>query len=477
MKMRLAASFTLMLVAGLCSGCSSKSSSSEQPGQQASADDLRTAIQNVADQLTELSARTEQLHKKMTAVDERLIALTGDGSSSEKLTQFTVRIRTAPAAELDGLVSEYWLLRESLRPFEATALTEKVADVDWLIDVRRQLATPITAEKLLNLEMLTQQVPPTYSGTIAEGYLEQFNQAIVQFASDLVAKGPADADELEVVLDLLEQLESQNAQPTESIAKVRTAVGQRLETARHDKSRDEFSGLLKSLNDQQSALRKITDTDLRFAALMNLRQGIENLRLQRALEGGADATPELAALQNQVAADLEKIGQEQRAKLSRARMQYQAWTLKEIAKLGDFLDQKQVEAELYRLRDRSADESGPVVVTWADFAGVRQLLQEGVGQLAENRELSPEQKQKIGPLIQEKWTQLVEQVRHDAAVRHLLHIDQNLLEPPVTKFYNEAFENVWKALEDRSDLRLSPGQKTAEIQKRSLDAFLETGNE
>lgn len=465
MKMRPPASFTLLLVVGLCSGCSSNTTS-EKPVQQASDDAVQTAIQGVADQLTELSAQTK-----------RLTALTGDGPSAEKLTQFAVRIRTASAAELDIIEKEYQSFSASLRLLEATALAEKLAETDWSIEVRRRLTSSMQADQLLELEALMQQVPRAFSGTIAEGYSEQVGQAIVEFASDLLAKEPADADELQASLDLLDSLEVENAQAPDSTAKLRTALAQRLEVALQHDARTASSAQLKSLNDHFIACRALTDPDLRLAALMNLRQEIEKLRLQRAFEGVTEAAPELAALQNQVAGDLEKIGQEQRAKLSRARMQYQGWTLKEIAKLNDFLDQKQVDAELYRLRDKSADESGPVVVTWADFAGVRQLLQEGVGQLAENRQLSPEQKQKIGPLIREKWTQLVEQVRHDAAVRHLLHIDQNLLDPPVTKFYNEACENVWKALEDRSDLRLSLGRKTAEIQKRSLDAFLETGNE
>lgn len=465
MRMRPPGSFTLLVLVGLCSGCNSNTTS-EKPAQQASADAVQMAIQNVAAQLTQLSAQTE-----------RLTALIGDGSSAEKLTQFAVRIRTASAAELDGLGNEYESLRASLRPLEAAALVEKLTEIDWLIEVRRRLTAPVRLDQLLELEDLMQQVPRAFSGTIADGYLEQVRKAIDQFASDVKAKDPPDADELQAACDLLDSFEAQNTQVQESRAKLRTALAHRLETARQHVDRSEYSARLKSFNDDLTACRTLTDPDLRVEALMNLHHVIQNFRLQRAFERVTDAAPELADLQDQVAGDLEKIVQEQRAKQTLARMRYQKWTLIEIAKLKDFLDQEQVKAELYRLRDKSAEESGSVVVKWADFAGVRQLLQAGFGQLAENLELSPAQKEKIGPLIQEKWTQLIEQVRHDAAVRHLLHIDQNLLEPPVAKFYNEAFEDVWRALQDRSDLRLSLAQKTAEIQKRSLDAFLETGHE
>jgi hypothetical protein len=72
---------------------------------------------------------------------------------------------------------------------------------------------------------------------------------------------------------------------------------------------------------------------------------------------------------------------------------------------------------------------------------------------------------------------LLYQVRHDAAVRHLLHIDQNLLEPPVAKFFSAAFEQLWTQLDDKKELQLSLAQKTAEIDKRSLENFMESKNE
>ena len=63
----------------------------------------------------------------------------------------------------------------------------------------------------------------------------------------------------------------------------------------------------------------------------------------------------------------------------------------------------------------------------------------------------------------EGWFEKNYQKKHDAAVTHLLPINQGLLEPPVAKFYNEAFETIWQAIEDGDGMQLSLARKTAEF--------------
>lgn|GEM_PF-1666787 len=476
MKSRMRTHLAMLAVIALTPGCNSKPSASEKPAQQGSVNAVQIAVQNVAEELTALSGKTETFDRKLAAVTERLTAMTGDGSSGEKLVQFEERLRKASMAELDGIVKEYESFRESLKTLEAIELTEKLAAIDWSIAVQRRLTTSMTSDQLLELETLMQQVPRVYAGTTADNYSQQIGKEIVQFANAVLSREPPDADELEVALDLLEPLETENRATSESTSEIKNALTTRLELAMKNDSHSEFLRQLDSIREQLAASQKISDTDLRLAAFMGLNQVIETVRLQRIFDGFDEKSADLADLKKQVAASLESLGKDQRAKFAKARMRYQSWTLKEIAKMRDFLDGKKVDEEIVRL-STSAKESGPFFVPWADFSGVKQLLQSGIGQLADDKQLSPEQKKKIGPFVNDNTDKLIAQVRHDAAVRHILHIDQNLLEPPVAKFYNEAFEKVWADLKDRSDLQMSMAQKTAEIQKRSVDAFMESGNE
>ena len=105
------------------------------------------------------------------------------------------------------------------------------------------------------------------------------------------------------------------------------------------------------------------------------------------------------------------------------------------------------------------------------------MFQDGIGDVAANGQLTSEQQAHVKGFVKDNWYPLIYQLRHDAAVRHLLHIDQNLLELPVAKFYTDAFEKVWEQISDGKDMQLSLAKMTAEVPKRSLEKFMETGNE
>ncbi len=172
-----------------------------------------------------------------------------------------------------------------------------------------------------------------------------------------------------------------------------------------------------------------------------------------------------------MAISFDAISNKQQKVLKTARMQYQAWTLAEIDKFNALMDAASIDKELYRLRDESAKSRDPVVVRWMDFKGVRALFEKAIGKVANNNQLTIEQQAKVGEFVKANWYPIVYQVKHDAAVRHLLHVDQSLLDAPVAKFYNEAFEKAWTQLADGNGMQLSLARMTAEVPKRGLEAF------
>ena len=292
---------------------------------------------------------------------------------------------------------------------------------------------------------------------------------------------PPDADELGIVDELLDRIQATNGASENSISEIKKAIAKRLESGMQERDRSDLALQIDGIKNQHAAVAKIADADLRRSAIMGLSQSVEAMRIQRTIQGLDQGLSELAEIQKklntEVSTSLELLGNEQRTKLGKARMRYQAWALKEIAKMRDFVDDDKTNAVLNRLSEISAETNEPVIVDWADFSGVRKLLQDGIGELPANRQLSEEQRKKIGPFVNKKWYELLYQVRHDAAVRHLLHIDQNLLEPPVAKFFSAVFEQLWSQLDNKKELQLSLAQMTAEIDKRTLESFMESKNE
>ena len=463
-------------------GCSSKTPDADNATQQLALNAVRDEVHEVSGKMTALVGNVDSSQKKLTAIEDGIAALVGNADSSRKrLIGLEERVRTAAPAELNDAVADYSALQESLTTLEGIELTENIAAIGWSIALRKSLTAPITSNQLLEAEALMQQVPRALVGKIADQYAEQMGTATVKFAQELSIHEPPDADELGVADDLLGLLETRNGPSENSISELRKTIAMRLEAARQERVRTELALQVDGIKEQLTAADKIADTDLRRSAVMGLSQSVETMRLQRTFQGLDQGLQELAEIHKQLNAEvstsLESLGNEQRTKLGKARMRYQAWALKEIAKMKDFLDDDKVEKELYQLRDKSAEAKDPVIVDWADFAGVRKLLQEGIGEIAANRPLSAEQQKTIGPFVNSNWDSIRYQVRHDAAVRHLLHVDQNLLEPPVAKFFSAAFEQVWTQLGDREDLQLSLAQMTAEINKWSLDTFMESKNE
>ena len=117
------------------------------------------------------------------------------------------------------------------------------------------------------------------------------------------------------------------------------------------------------------------------------------------------------------------------------------------------------------------------MIQMAEFPGVRRQIEKALGTIADNLRLSSDQQSKVGDFVSDNWYALVYQVKHDAAARFLLPVNQNLLEPPVAKFYTEAFEKVWQQIEDGEGMQLSLAKMTARVPKRSLASFVESSNE
>ncbi len=463
-------------------GCSSKKPEADTASQQRAMDVVRNEVQDVSSNLSALAGNVDASQKTLTAIEERMVALLGNSDLSRKrLIDLQEQIQKAPAAQLDEIEADFSALRTTLSTLEKIELTENLASVDWSIALRQSFSPPLTSVKLLEAEALMQHVPLSLAGSIADQFAEQLGAETVRFAEELSKMEPPDAEELGIVDELLDRIQATNGASENSISEIRKAIAKRLESGMQERDRSDLALQIDGIKNQHAAVAKIADADLRRSAIMGLSQSVEAMRIQRTIQGLDQGLSELAEIHKQlnteVSTSLELLGNEQRTKLGKARMRYQAWALTEIVKMKDFLDDDETNAKLNRLSEISPETKEPVIVEWADFTGVRKLLQDGIGELAANRQLSAEQRQKIGPFVNDKWYELLYQVRHDAAVRHLLHIDQNLLEPPVAKFFSAAFEQLWTQLDDKKELQLSLAQKTAEIDKRSLENFMESKNE
>ena len=223
------------------------------------------------------------------------------------------------------------------------------------------------------------------------------------------------------------------------------------------------------------------DRDLRRIALANSSQQVDSLRLRTAFANqklNSKTTEQLHALRERIDEDLREVleqqAKERTRQITEARMKYQAWALEQIEKLNESIDQEKIEKELYSLKDEAGEAEGRVHIRIAEFGGVREMFEKELGGLNEFHALTTTaQKENVGKFVKDNWYEIVYQVKHDAAVRYLLPIDQGLLELPVAKFYNKAFEEVWEKIQDGDKLQLSLARKTAEVPKRTLESFME----
>jgi hypothetical protein len=325
------------------------------------------------------------------------------------------------------------------------------------------------------------EVPQMYEGAMAEQLSQELGAKTVALGKRLLGEESPNRDDLEVVAELLQGVETEEDGSAASLSELKGEMAIRIDLSRREQLEAEIDAEVDGLLQQLEAAEKIADTDLRQAALVRISQAVEALRLQQSLQGFTSREEDLADIQerlgDKLSQALESLATDQAARMVNARMRYQAWALAEIAKMKPFLDKSHVSKELYRLRDESAESEEPVEVPWAEFAGVRRRLEKGIGKLNDNLQLSADQQKKMEDFVQDNWYELFYQIKHDAAARHLLPIDQRLLEPPVARFYSEAFEQVWEQIEDGSGMQLSLAKMTASVPKRSLADFAEENDD
>lgn len=430
-------------------------------------------IENVAQQSALLKVRTE-VHELSVQLD----ALSGNVQEARsELVELQERGMTISDSDLEGVGQEYFELRERLPALAIMDLAPELETTDWILGLRQSLSAPLSIDRLLDAELLLQRVPLAVNGPDIKALVGRYQVSTVQLASEYCEAETPEYDRLEQVVGLLADLQPVNDEIAQTCENLSATLNERLSAARRDEMQSELSKEAIGIQDQLDGVTAIEDADIRRAALAKLSQQVDAIRLELALEGIDDDSGPIAdthrRLNNEIANSLNVLAQERRQDSRRARMRYQAWALREIQKMKSFLNNDQMEKVLYRLLDESAESKDPVKVLWADFAGVRKQFEKGIGTLPDNLQLSDTQKAMIGPFVKDNWDSLLYQVKHDAACRHLLPIDQNALDPPVAKFYSEAFEKVWTQIEDGDGMQLSLAKRSTRIPKRSPDELVE----
>lgn len=133
------------------------------------------------------------------------------------------------------------------------------------------------------------------------------------------------------------------------------------------------------LQGQLENLSKISDPDLRRAALVSISQMVDSIRIRFASQGISDPERTLskihARIENQLTESLEKLSDNQRQRSEKARMKYQAWALGEIQTLEKmFASEGWFENNYQKKHDAAVKYLLPINQADARTAG-RQVLQ------------------------------------------------------------------------------------------------------
>lgn len=437
--------------------------------------DLLTELSAISATLNALSANpaakeTELVHAKLLtqleAVSNKLTILVGDRDAARaELTRIQEQLTPDDDAAIQKLAATYREFRETLPTFLAIELSPELAATDWLLRAHLHLSSEWDADAILEAEEMLEQVPLSVSQSAVDHLAEKLAGKTVGVARRHVTdETPADADAISIIIDSLNRLTPVTIDPPDELNQIRDSLASRMARLEQERVAAELTAEAANTQELISVARQISDLELRWLAFNQLNQTIDAIRLQHAVQG-RELPAVFTSAQEQLRAEVSKtqrdLAKKQQDLQDQARRQYQAWALGEIEKMKPFLDKTQREAELYRLRDIDTKSSAPVTIIWADFEGVRKQFEDGIGTLRADRRLTKEQAAKVGKFVRDNWHQLAYQVQHDAAARHLLHINQNLLDPPVAKFYSEAFESTWQQIADGSDLQLSLAQRSA----------------
>jgi len=349
-------------------------------------------------------------------IDKRLDALLGDLDASRgSIAKLQKSVQDAPPSQLAQFVKEKDELRSSLPVLAGIELSEELASLNWLLSVRQSMSLEPTAVSLLDAEALLDEVPPSLEQIAPNLAMEHATQCM-QLAKTLTESEATEADAVEVMLEILNRLQPQDDSPIDEITELSQYLQAKLKTFVDQQLRNDLRTEAEALQTQLKNIVDVEDAELRRSALVELSQTVDSIRVRFAMENNQASEAAFAALRSEIEGhltkSLETLGKEQEQRIDKARLKYQAWALEQIQTLNEMFKS-------------------------------------------------------------EGWFEKNYHKKHDAAVTHLLPINQGLLEPPVAKFYNEAFETIWQAIEDGDGMQLSLARKTAEVPKRRLESFME----
>jgi CII-binding regulator of phage lambda lysogenization HflD len=413
------------------------------------------------------------------SIERRLDWLIGDLDKSRgELALLADKIQNARGDELKGLIERKKVIRNTLPALSAIELSKELAELDWLAAVRQAILVEPSPVSLLDAETLLAEVPPGLEDVAPNLAMEHAAQTI-QLANQLASSSSSESDDLQVMLSLLEGLEPTEDASGKELEPLMQKLRDKWNSLTQQELADELTSEANLLQLQLDRILSIQDLSLRTKALAAISQTVDAIQVRIAVDnitGPETVFSELRSkIDTQLNESLRRFGGDQEVSLVDARMKYQAWALDQIQNMKPILQGDSIEKELYSLRDNAAGASAPVKVPMAQYDGVRKRFEEVLGKLSDDLQLTEEQQARIPEFVKKNWYDLVYQGKHDAAVRYLLPIDQGLLEPPVAKFFSEAFEATWTQIEDGNELQLSLARKTAEVRKRTLQSFVEDG--
>lgn len=418
-------------------------------------------------------------------------------SARKKLTELQGALEQAAAADLNDTLDKVDDFRNSLPVLVAIELSPQLNELNWLAAIRQATWQDPTPISLLEAEGLLSEVPPGLRRVAPRLSEEHATQTITlceqQLKSDSGAEannsesksGPgAKANDIDVLLGLVSRIDAGDPD-SDDLAPLIESLRVRLQELTDQQTADDLKSQIASLHSQLEQAKSIADETLRTTMLDALRQNTDAIRLQVAMEKIVGLEQSLAEIHSQIAsqlnASLQTMRREREETLEKAHMKYQAWSLDQIEQMNTvledksitILEDKSINEALYFLRDEAAESQKPVKLNLAKYEGVRELFEQRLGKLNDDLTLTAAQRAKVSEVVSDSWYKLVYQFKHDAAVMFLLPINQGLLEPPVAKFYNEAFETTWQQIEDGDGLQLSLARKSAEVAKRTIQSFLE----
>lgn len=422
---------------------------------------------------SELSQQIEKIGQEIQQLTVKLNEPAGQ-KQREQLQVLQAELLSG-SGDVSKIATELSEIRSSLTALAAIELSGPIAVIDWLVEMESLLSDDQTAESLSDAEVLLEQIPATIEPATAEKYAARHAENVITLCQTIAAAKNPDEETLALASEMLGRLQPDGV-PAPAVEKLKSTLNDRSNGLNSVKLAKAVQADLAVLESQLTKALAIKDNELRNSVLITLNQTLENLRSQLALEGRSAELASTQGAKERIKTNLEKtfeeISSRQQATVKQARMRYQAWALQEIEKLNSLVNSSVIDKELYRLKDDSADSQAPIDIRWLDFKGVRAIFEKSLGEVHNKFVLSKEQQSKVGPFVKDNWFEIIYQLKHDAAVRHLLHIEQGMLDPPVAKFYSEAFEKVWKDLQERPALQISMARMSAEIPKRGLETFM-----